>query len=70
MKSWEETFVATAMTLGVTLEDAVAALGDAGALRASGVVRGLRDGGRSARAHALAITIADVARQLDQMRWR
>ncbi len=68
--SWEEAFVATCVTLGVPLADTLTAVGDAGALRASALVRGLREKDRSRRAHALATAIAEVATDLDAMRWR
>ena len=55
---------------GGSLDDAVAALGDAGAARASDVVTRLRDPRRSARAAVLAEVAKDVALAIDEVALR
>jgi|HubBroStandDraft_4_1064222.scaffolds.fasta_scaffold947273_2 hypothetical protein len=70
MKTWEEAFVAVSAALDGTVEEAVHALGDAGMLRASDLVRGLRGEAKATRAYALATALADVATELVRMELR
>jgi hypothetical protein len=68
-KSWEQAFVAISVMLGVPLAETLASIGEARALRAAPLVQGLGAPHRSARAHALARAIADVAIAIEATRW-
>jgi hypothetical protein len=65
--AWEEAFIATTLALEGTLDEAAAALGEAGMRHASELVRGLRSETKGTRAYALATALADVARELARM---
>ncbi len=66
--SWEAAFLAVSATLGEPYDDALAAVGDAGALHAAAMVRGLRSKKREARAQAIASVLAEVVSDLDAAR--
>lgn len=66
--SWEPAFLAVSATLGEPYDAALAAVGDAGALHAAAMVRGLRSTKREARAQAIASVLAEIVRDLDDTR--
>jgi hypothetical protein len=69
---WEESYVATSVLLGVSLEQTVTTLDDAGVMHAGQIMRALRSTSRAARAKRLAGAIAEIARDLEDARltWR
>jgi hypothetical protein len=69
---WEEAYVATSVLLGVSLEDALSTLDDAGIVRAGQIMRSLRSTSRTVRAKRIAGAVAEIARDLDDARltWR
>lgn len=67
---WERSFVAMTVLAGGSVDDAIAALGEDGAARASDVVTRLRDPRRPIRAAALADVAKDVALAIDEVALR
>ena len=64
---WEASFIAMSTALGEPLDEVTEAVGDAGVVHASELVRGLRSYNRSTRATAMAAVLAVVAAELDRM---
>lgn len=69
---WEPAFVAVSAALGESYDDALAAIGDAGALHAGDLARALKSRRREVRAQAIASVLAELASDLDAARlaWR
>jgi hypothetical protein len=66
--SWEGAFAAVSALLGEPVDAIEASLGDAGALRAADVLRGLRAPARETRARAIARTVSELAVDLERMK--
>ena len=62
---WRRSFVATAVALGDSVDDAVAAIDDGGGDRAAELVVQLKAPQRAARANALAAAVRDVVVAID-----
>lgn len=67
---WERSFVAMTVLAGGSVDDAVAALGEDGAARASDVLARLGDPRRPVRAAALADVVKDVVVAIDEVALR
>ena len=67
---WETSFVAMTVLAGGSVDEAVAALGEDGAVRAGDVVARLRHDKRAVRAAALAEAAKDVLVSVDEVALR
>ena len=70
MSAWQHAFVATSVAIGVSVDDAVAALEDASVV--GSLVNTLKTGTREARARAIAQHLAPIATEIEAMEatWR
>ncbi len=68
MTTWETSFVAMSLALGMSAEDAASALGDEGRDRAAGLLQALGQPARASRAKALASAIAVIAVDVERAR--
>jgi hypothetical protein len=66
--AWETSFVAMSIALGGTVDDAKAALGEAGTVEASALLLALRDPSRANRAKALATAITAITLDIERAR--
>jgi hypothetical protein len=67
---WERSFFAVSVLLGASLEEALAALPDAGGVGVAALERKLRDPRRAVRAQALAIAAHEVAAAISEVTLR